>query len=224
MVDGIFHAHGHHHGNPRLGDTLVNGSVKWAEIGTVYVLADETKPADGEELTIPLDPRLDVKGNARKCFQKYRKGSVGQKYIREQLENTQENLNYFQLIQQQLEQADFLTATEIRQELENNGYMKARKTYGKKKKESEPHFLKIEYNNKFIYVGKNNIQNDYGQLSVGAAFEAGGQKRLRWLSVICSAEPAQTTAAMRRFCLTFRLYTRKRLTGSRESGSGRPRN
>ena len=38
--------------------------------------------------------KLDVKGNARKCFQKYRKGSVGQKYIREQLENTQENLNY----------------------------------------------------------------------------------------------------------------------------------
>ena len=116
---------------------------------------------EGNVITVPLDPKLDVKGNARKCFQKYRKGSVGQKYIREQLENTQENLNYFQLIQQQLEQADFLTATEIRQELENNGYMKARKTYGKKKKESEPHFLKIEYNNKFIYVGKNNIQNDY---------------------------------------------------------------
>ena len=116
---------------------------------------------EGNQITVPLDPKLDVKGNARKCFQKYRKGSVGQKYIREQLDNTQENLNYFQLIQQQLEQADFLTAAEIRQELENNGYMKARKTYGKKKKESEPHFLKLEYNNKFIYVGKNNIQNDY---------------------------------------------------------------
>lgn len=34
------------------GDTLVNGSVKWTEIGTVYILADEAKPAESEELTM----------------------------------------------------------------------------------------------------------------------------------------------------------------------------
>ena len=34
------------------GDTLVNGSVKWTEIGTVYILAEEAKPADSEELTM----------------------------------------------------------------------------------------------------------------------------------------------------------------------------
>lgn len=34
------------------GDTLVNGSVKWTEIGTVYIFADEAKPADSEELTM----------------------------------------------------------------------------------------------------------------------------------------------------------------------------
>ena len=34
------------------GDTLVNGSVKWTEIGTVYILAVEAKPAESEELTM----------------------------------------------------------------------------------------------------------------------------------------------------------------------------
>ncbi|MBR2702241.1 MAG: NFACT family protein [Erysipelotrichaceae bacterium] len=115
----------------------------------------------GNELTVPLDARLDVKGNARKCFQKYRKGSTGQKYIIEQLDNARENLSYFNLIQQQLEQADFRTAREIRQELEKNGYIRRKKVRAPKKKPTEPQFLKIPFNDKFIYVGKNNIQNDY---------------------------------------------------------------
>ena len=34
------------------GDTLVDGSVKWAETGTVYILADEAVSADNEELTM----------------------------------------------------------------------------------------------------------------------------------------------------------------------------
>lgn len=34
------------------GDTLVDGSVKWSEIGTVYILADEAQEADSDELTM----------------------------------------------------------------------------------------------------------------------------------------------------------------------------
>ena len=39
--------------------------------------------------------------------------------------------------------------------------MKRKKTRAPKKKQEEPKFLKIPFNEKFIYVGKNNIQNDY---------------------------------------------------------------
>ena len=116
---------------------------------------------DGNSLDIKLDPKLDARGNARKCFQKYRKGATGQTYITEQLNQAKDNLNYFTVLQQQLEQSDFVTAGEIRQELENNGFLKARKTVRKNKKPAEPHYLKIPFNEKFIYVGRNNIQNDY---------------------------------------------------------------
>ena len=141
----------------RYGDALYANMDKVVKGMTKVTLTDYS----GEEYTIPLDPKLDVKGNARKCFQKYRKGSTGQKYIEEQLAQAEENLNYFNLIQQQLEQADFMTAQEIRQELEKNGYMKRKRVRAPKKKPTEPMYLKIPFNDKFIYVGKNNIQNDF---------------------------------------------------------------
>lgn len=139
------------------GDALYANMDKVTKGMTSVTVTDYS----GEELTIPLDARLDAKGNARKCFQKYRKGSTGQKYILEQLDAARENLSYFNLIQQQLEQADFRTAREIRQELEKNGYIRRKKVRAPKKKQSEPQYLKIPFNDKFIYVGKNNIQNDY---------------------------------------------------------------
>ena len=116
---------------------------------------------EGNSLTVPLDPKLDLKGNARKCFQKYRKGTNGQKYISEQIQQTEDNLAYFQALQIQLEQADFLTAGEIRQELEDNGYLRGRKTVRKKKKVSEPSYTKLPYGDHIIYIGRNNIQNDF---------------------------------------------------------------
>ena len=139
------------------GDALYANMDKVEKGMTSVTVADW----DNNILTIPLDPKLDVKGNARKCFQKYRKGATGQAYIEEQLNQAKENLNYFTVLQQQLEQCDFQTATEIRQELENNGFMKPSRQVRKQKKNSEPHYLKIPFNEKFIYVGRNNVQNEY---------------------------------------------------------------
>ena len=141
----------------RYGDVLYANMDKVTKGMTSVTLQDY----EGNEITVPLDPKLDVRGNARKCFQKYRKGSTGQKYIEEQLAQAEENLSYFRLIDQQLRQADFNTAREIRQELEKNGYMKPKRSRVPKKKPEEPKYLKIPFNDKIIYLGKNNIQNDY---------------------------------------------------------------
>ena len=140
------------------GDTLyanIDAEVKGLEKITL-------NDYEGNPVEIPLDPKLDVRGNARKCFQKYRKGATGQKYIREQLQQAEETLSYFQMLQYQLQQADFDTATEIRQELESQGYLKARRAPARKKKgPSEPNYTRISFKDKTIYLGKNNIQNDF---------------------------------------------------------------
>jgi len=116
---------------------------------------------EGNTITIPLDPKLDAKGNGKKCFQKYHKLSTGQKYINEQIDIATENLNYITQLQQQLEMADFKSAGEIRAELEANGFMKAKVTKFRSKKPQEPNYSKFEFNDKTILLGKNNIQNDF---------------------------------------------------------------
>ena len=116
---------------------------------------------DGNNVTIALDNKLDGKGNGKKFFTRYRKLSTGKKYINEQLQIAQNNLEYFNAIQEQLMIADFSTAEEIKTELVNNGYLKNRQPKKKSKKSLEPNYTKIEFNGKMIYVGKNNIQNDF---------------------------------------------------------------
>ncbi|MDO4378335.1 MAG: NFACT RNA binding domain-containing protein [Erysipelotrichia bacterium] len=116
---------------------------------------------DNKEVTIPLNEKLDGKGNAKKFFTKYRKLSVSKKYINEQIAIAQDNLNYFTQILQQLEMSDFNSAEEIKQELINNGYLKASARKERIKKPKEPNYTKINFDDHLILLGKNNIQNDY---------------------------------------------------------------
>lgn len=118
---------------------------------------------DGSLITIPLDPKLDIKSNAKKCFQKYNKAKKGQVYILEQIEICQNEINYFDGIQQQLDLSNFDDAKEIQQELVELGYLKKKvsKIRKAKKKETLPKVSKITLPNGIqISFGKNNLQNE----------------------------------------------------------------
>lgn len=115
-------------------------------------------------ITIPLDPKLDGLGNAKKYFQKYMKGKKGQAHILEQIEITEKEIEYFEGIEQQLEIASVEDAREIREELARLGYCKSfvSKIRKKKKKETIPNITVIPLENGLtITLGKNNIQNEY---------------------------------------------------------------
>ncbi|MBQ1506734.1 MAG: NFACT family protein [Erysipelotrichales bacterium] len=117
----------------------------------------------GELVEIPLDPKLDAKGNAKKCFQKYNKGKNGQVYIRRQLDITKAEEEYFANLEFQLENATFTDAEEIKADLVQNGYMKPSKVTPrrKKKKEEDPHYrtFTTREGHTLLY-GKNNLQNE----------------------------------------------------------------
>ncbi len=115
----------------------------------------------GEEISIPLDPKYDARYNAKKMYQKYNKSKNAQVIVAEQIELCKAEINYFELLEIQLEQASFDDAKEIRQELANKGYMKKQQTRLRKKKPTEPAFHTYEVDGVRIHVGKNNIQNDY---------------------------------------------------------------
>ncbi len=119
---------------------------------------------DNTEIFIALDPKLDIKGNAKKYFQKYNKGKKGQIHLQEQIRLCQNEINFFQGIEEQLEFSNFNDTQEIYQELVDLGYLKRKQSKirrQKKKKEQLPKITKIILNNGItILFGKNNIQND----------------------------------------------------------------
>lgn len=116
----------------------------------------------GELVQIPIDMRYDIKQNANKYYQKYHKLKRAQLYLQEQIAQCKKELHYFEGLKVQLEQASVQDAMEIREELSRLGYMKARIHKIRKKKKSDiPHYLSFRLDDVFVYVGKNNVQNEY---------------------------------------------------------------
>ena len=125
----------------------------------------------GEYVEVPLDPNLTPQGNAQRYFKKYSKAKSTFTYTTRQLEDSQKELEYLESVLQLLDNCTALREMdEVRQELSEQGYMTLRKKLpgkpGKKKASgkaaamTEP--LRFRSSDGFdIYVGKNNLQNDY---------------------------------------------------------------
>ena len=147
---------------------------KWREYGDLLYAYQITDTKGLKEITlnsfvddapvhIPLDPKLDGKGNARKVFQKYNKLKKGQVYLQEQIQLCQMEIDYFSGLSEQLKYADFETAMEIREELVKQGYLfeKEKGKKKKKKKDVSPSYTTITTEQGIsISFGKNNLQND----------------------------------------------------------------
>ena len=81
--------------------------------------------------------------------------------IEEQKEKTEDEIHYFEMLAQQVQQASPSDIEEIREELAEGGYLRLR-TSKKKKKVTKPTPEKfISSSGMEISVGKNNKQNDY---------------------------------------------------------------
>lgn len=117
---------------------------------------------DNQPITVELDIRLDGKSNAKKYFQRYQKAKNALAYLQVQIKKTKEELEYFDTLLEQMKHVGLYDALEIKEELENLGYLRKKKKKEPKRKKQQPHF--DTYTSKdgiSIYVGKNNIQNDY---------------------------------------------------------------
>ncbi|HEY0828247.1 MAG TPA: NFACT RNA binding domain-containing protein [Bacilli bacterium] len=114
-------------------------------------------------VVIPLDPLLSPSENAQKYFKKYNKSKNRITVVQQQIQNTHEEISYIDGLQQQLNNASMQDIAEIREELVEQGYIRDRsKSKRKKKKINKPViscFVSSEGID--IYVGKNNIQNEY---------------------------------------------------------------
>lgn len=113
---------------------------------------------NNEEIEIPLDPKYNININSKMYFKKYQKSKNAIVHIKEQIEKTIEEIEYFSLISSQIKTANLTDILEIQEELNSLKYLTIKKTKGKAIK---PKILTYETLDKTrIMVGKNNIQND----------------------------------------------------------------
>lgn len=115
----------------------------------------------GTTVTIPLDPRKTAIENAQRFFTRYTKAKNALIMIAEQLEITAEDIDYFEMLKQQVIQASPDDIAEIREELAELGFMRARKGSKKKKPKRPKPESYVSSSGITISVGKNNKQNDY---------------------------------------------------------------
>lgn len=118
-----------------------------------------------KKVNINLDTTIPVMANAKKYFDKYARLKRTYEAVLVQQEEAQAELNHLESIKISLDIAENEEdLAEIRKELENSGYAKKTAISGKKGKAKEAkgtplHFISSDGFD--IYVGKNNIQNDY---------------------------------------------------------------
>lgn len=123
---------------------------------------------NGDHVDVPLDPSLLPQENAQRYFKRYSKAKSTYTYTTRQLKDSQQELEYLESVLQLLENCTSLKEMdEVRQELADQGYMTLRKkNAGKGKPSRKPASisdpLRFKSSDGFdIYVGKNNVQNDY---------------------------------------------------------------
>jgi len=115
----------------------------------------------GTTITIPLDPRKTAIENAQRFFTRYAKAKTALVMIAEQLVKAAEDIEYFEMIKQQVLQASPDDIAEIREELAELGFMKARNVKKRRKAKKPKPEAFISSTGISISVGKNNKQNDY---------------------------------------------------------------
>ncbi|MFJ8068808.1 NFACT family protein [Peribacillus sp. NPDC096447] len=118
---------------------------------------------DQSMVTIPLDPLKNPSDNAQKYFSRYQKSKNAVGVVQEQIEKTKLELAYFEALHQQLQSASPRDIEEIREELQEEGYIRQKKKKGMKKPANAKPQLETYYatDGDLIFVGKNNKQNDY---------------------------------------------------------------
>jgi predicted ribosome quality control (RQC) complex YloA/Tae2 family protein len=119
---------------------------------------------DQSVIEINMDTQLTTVANAQRYFKKYNKSKSAITSIQHQLDENKQELEYLETQADNLEKCtEELEINEIRQELAEQGYTKKKKLVKGKAKSvaaSKPMQF-VSSTGIEIYVGKNNVQNDY---------------------------------------------------------------
>ena len=105
-----------------------------------------------------------VKEMLKRYYNKYQKAKNAFNILHEQINLTKKEITYFDsLLIALMENANYYDALEIKEELENLGYLKKKKKTNTIRKNKNKFHVETYYTKDGIdnLLGKNNLQNDY---------------------------------------------------------------
>ena len=115
---------------------------------------------NNKDIMITLDEKYTILENSQRYYKKYQKLKKSLYYIAEQTKICEDEIKYFTLLDDQLKRANLNDVLEMIEELKKYKYLPANYNKGPLKKK-QPKYLTYVVDGTLIYVGKNNIQNDY---------------------------------------------------------------
>ncbi|WP_186577525.1 Rqc2 family fibronectin-binding protein [Aquibacillus kalidii] len=123
-----------------------------------------------QEITIELNPNKSPSENAQSYFKTYQKLKKSKQMVEQEIVKTKEEINYLDELIQQINGAREKDIEEIREELQEQGYLKVKKTKNKKRnKPTKPEPEQFYASDgTLILVGKNNKQNEYVTMKLAA--------------------------------------------------------
>ncbi len=135
---------------------LMNKGMDKIFLPNYYTVNEET-------VEIKLNINFTPVQNAQSYYKKYNKSKKALSLITKQLELTMEEIQYLESVMDSIERClDENGINEIQQELIQQGYVKKSNDKKRKKENKGQNLLHYISSSKYdIYVGKNNLQNDY---------------------------------------------------------------
>lgn len=156
--------------NYRIYADIITANLYRMKKGDEKLVAQNFYDENQKEIEIKLDNTKSPSQNAEKYYAKYKKAKNTEIYATEQIKLTVEEIRYLESVLYSVSNAQSpMHLAEIKAELVQNGYIKENGR-NKKKKEKQPPVgkpLEYEYGGYTIYVGRNNVQNDYLTLKMG---------------------------------------------------------
>lgn len=140
-------------------ELITANQYRLTEKSSVYEL--ENYYDNNNVIKIPANPALSPLQNAQKYFKEYKKAVNAEKLLHNLIEDGEQELIYLDTVIDNLTRAETeREITEIRDELEQGGYVKSKKS-NKNKKEKPLPPIEFKSSDGFkILAGRNNVQND----------------------------------------------------------------
>ena len=150
------------------GELLTANLYKFKNMTNVDKIELENYYDENKIVTIPLDKTISIHKNIDKYFKKYNKLKNALDIVTVQKEETENELDYIESIVFSLENAKNMSdINEVYEEISENIVTKKeviKKTKQGKKKQATKNEIKlstVDIDGYTVYIGKNNIQNDY---------------------------------------------------------------